>query len=98
MIALDMRSGVARLDAPVFFFLGRHDHHVDAGLAAEYFATLRTPYKRLVWFEQSAHDIPFDEPQLFEAWIGETARGARLLPIDPKKTPRCSSHPNDVAP
>jgi hypothetical protein len=48
-----------------FFFLGRHDRHVDAKLAANYFETLRGPMKVLHWFEPSAHNVPFDEPRLF---------------------------------
>lgn len=65
LLAFDMRREVSQLDVPVYFFLGRHDHHVDANLAAEYFETLQTPGKGIIWFEQSAHDIPFDEPDLF---------------------------------
>ena len=74
LLAFDMRRKVDRLGVPVFFFVGRHDHHVDANLAAEYFQILRAPSKEIVWFEQSAHDIPFDEPQLFDAWIVEAYR------------------------
>ena len=64
--ALDLRDEVSRLDIPVFFFLGRHDHHADANLAAEFFVTLSAPRKNLFWFELSAHDIPFDEADMFD--------------------------------
>jgi pimeloyl-ACP methyl ester carboxylesterase len=81
LLAFDMRREVDNLDVPVFFFLGRHDRHVDAALAAEYFATLRAPKKEIVWFEHSAHDIPFDEPAAFgrrviEAFAGPARFGA----------------------
>jgi proline iminopeptidase len=65
LLAFDLRHEVSTVDVPVFFFLGRHDHHADANLAAEYFASLRAPMKKIVWFERSAHDIPFDEPDAF---------------------------------
>ncbi|MBI1360684.1 MAG: alpha/beta fold hydrolase [Alphaproteobacteria bacterium] len=62
---LDLRRSVKSVNVPVFFFLGRHDHHVDARLAADYFDTLTAPSKHLVWFEHSAHNIPFEEPAAF---------------------------------
>src|SRR5262249_55985001 len=72
--ALDLREEVRRLDIPVIFFLGRHDHHVDANLAAEFFVTLEAPHKSLFWFELSAHDIPFDEPDLFYQRVVDVAQ------------------------
>lgn len=83
LLAFDMRREVGMLRAPLFVFLGRHDRHVDANLAAEYFQRLRAPMKEIVWFEQSAHDIPFDEPELFDERIVEAARRLGLLPDAP---------------
>ncbi|HNP36068.1 MAG TPA: hypothetical protein PKK10_09465 [Woeseiaceae bacterium] len=51
---------------PVFFLLGRHDWHVPAVVSACYFRAIRAPYKRLIWFEESAHNPPFQEPGKFE--------------------------------
>ena len=50
---------------PIFFLLGRHDQHVPAALAEQYFETVEAPYKRLIWFEESAHNPPFEEPEKF---------------------------------
>jgi pimeloyl-ACP methyl ester carboxylesterase len=50
---------------PVIFFLGRYDWEVPSVLASRYFDRIRAPYKRLVWFEQSAHNPPFEEPEVF---------------------------------
>jgi proline iminopeptidase len=50
---------------PMYFLLGRHDWQVPAVLAARYFERINAPVKRLVWFEQSAHNPPFEEPALF---------------------------------
>jgi pimeloyl-ACP methyl ester carboxylesterase len=50
---------------PIFFLLGRDDWHVPAVPAATYFDAINAPCKRLVWFEQSAHNPPFEEPQKF---------------------------------
>lgn len=69
LLALDLRRELQSIDVPVFFFLGRHDHHADAELAAEYLASLQAPMKATVWFERSAHDIPFDEPEAFNRQV-----------------------------
>lgn len=50
---------------PVVFLLGRYDWQVPSVLAARYFDTLTAPCKRLIWFEQSAHNPPFEEPERF---------------------------------
>jgi proline iminopeptidase len=68
---LDLRNEVKAIEVPLFFFLGRHDRHVDADLAASFFAVLRAPRKVLHWFERSAHNVPFDEPRLFNERVVE---------------------------
>jgi pimeloyl-ACP methyl ester carboxylesterase len=64
---LDLARDAPTLDVPVVFMLGRYDRHVDAGQAAAYFDALRAPAKQLMWFENSAHNIPFEEPERFNA-------------------------------
>ena len=56
-----------RFAVPMFFFSGRYDHTVDAALAARYLARLSAPKKGFVWFENSAHSPPFEEPAKFDA-------------------------------
>lgn len=65
LLGLDLPCSVPSIKVPVFFFLGRYDRHVDATVAASYFAALQAPVKRLIWFEDSAHNIPFEEPEMF---------------------------------
>jgi pimeloyl-ACP methyl ester carboxylesterase len=69
LLGLDLARSVPGTGVPVLFFLGRYDRHADGKLAATYFATLRAPAKRLVWFEKSAHNVPFEEPRLFHATV-----------------------------
>jgi proline iminopeptidase len=45
--------------------LGRYDRQLEAKQAADYFEALSAPAKRLVWFEESAHNISFEEPERF---------------------------------
>jgi esterase/lipase len=47
---------------PLILILGRHDRNVSSEVAAEWFATLRAPSKRLIWFERSAHHMTSEEP------------------------------------
>jgi pimeloyl-ACP methyl ester carboxylesterase len=63
--ALDLRKLVPAVDVPVIFMLGRYDRQLDCRLAAHYFAQLVAPHKQLIWFENSAHNIPFEEPDVF---------------------------------
>jgi pimeloyl-ACP methyl ester carboxylesterase len=34
-------------------------------LAGTYFDKIAAPYKKIVWFEQSTHNPPFEEPEKF---------------------------------
>ncbi len=74
LLGLDLARSVPGVDVPVFFFLGRYDRHVDANLAATYLRELRAPVKRCVWFENSAHNVPFEEPAQFMAGIEDVMR------------------------
>ena len=69
LLGLDLARSTSAIDVPVVFFLGRHDRHADARVAAAYFETLRAPVKRLIWFENSAHNVPFEEARLFNATL-----------------------------
>jgi pimeloyl-ACP methyl ester carboxylesterase len=50
---------------PMVFILGRYDWHVPSVLAERYFNRIDAPKKRLIWFEHSAHNPPFEEPRHF---------------------------------
>lgn len=55
-------SDVTRLQTPLILLLGRHDMNVSSAVAAEWFAKVRAPSKRLIWFERSAHHVTSEEP------------------------------------
>lgn len=55
-------TDVKRFPIPVIMFMGRHDYTTPSQPTAQWLATVRAPYKRGVWFENSAHQIPFEEP------------------------------------
>ena len=47
---------------PVYFFVGRHDHETPGESAEEYYNALEAPAKEFIWFENSAHNMMYDEP------------------------------------
>lgn len=55
-------TGVTQLGCPLLLFEGRDDYNVSSSVAAEWFARVRAPEKRLVWFERSAHRVMNEEP------------------------------------
>lgn len=50
---------------PVVLLLGRQDYTTPSQLAANWLASLRAPHKKVVWFENSAHLVPLEEPGRF---------------------------------
>jgi pimeloyl-ACP methyl ester carboxylesterase len=72
----DLFKQAPRLDVPVFFFLGRHDHTATASatMAERYFKALDAPRgKRLTWFENSGHWPQLEEPKRFRAEVIQAA-------------------------
>ena len=63
--AFDVDETLLSFDAPIVFMLGRYDWQVPSVVAARYFERIEAPMKRLVWFEHSAHNPPFEEPTAF---------------------------------
>jgi pimeloyl-ACP methyl ester carboxylesterase len=76
--SLNLTTAVPVLQMPVFFFLGRHDHVIDAHTSADYFEAIAAPEKKLVWFEQSAHEPPWEEPAKFNRAMAELVRPVSL--------------------
>ena len=55
---------VPRIEVPVHFCVGRHDYNTPFELAVNYFEQLEAPKgKQLIWFENSANMIPYEEPE-----------------------------------
>jgi len=63
---IKLRDRYRSFNVPILFLLGRYDRYVPAVLAKAYFETIEAPCKRLVWFEESAHNPPFEEPEKFK--------------------------------
>lgn len=61
----DFPNSIPELKIPVYFLLGKHDYNVPYMLAEDYLRKLKAPSKKLVFFENSAHLPPFEEPMKF---------------------------------
>lgn len=55
-------SGVHTFPIPVVMFLGRHDYTTPTAPTEAWLNQVKAPAKRAVWFERSAHMIPWEEP------------------------------------
>ncbi|KQZ31822.1 alpha/beta fold hydrolase [Duganella sp. Root1480D1] len=55
-------SSIRQFPVPVVMFLGRHDYTTPTEPVVKWMAQLKAPYKQSVWFEHSAHMMPWEEP------------------------------------
>lgn len=67
----DLPASVPELKIPVYFLLGKHDFNVPYTLAENYLRVLKAPSKTLILFKNSAHLIPFEEPEKFNRVLKE---------------------------
>lgn len=80
LLGLNLTRDVPSLNVPVLFFLGRHDRHTDSRIASRYLGDLKAPFKRLVWFDESAHNIPFEEADRFNITLVRELQALDMLP------------------
>jgi len=65
-LGTDLERDIRRVDIPVYFFAGRFDYNTPSELVERYFRELEAPAgKRLVWFEEAGHMIPYEAPTEF---------------------------------
>lgn len=63
LMGLNFFETVPVVHFPIYFFVGRYDYNAPGQLTQAYFNQLDAPAgKHLIWFENSAHDLFFDEP------------------------------------
>ena len=72
LLSLDLTE-IKELQCPLIVFAGRYDFDVNAQVAAEWFAKVKAPSKRFVWFENSAHLPMTEEPGKFLMSLGSYA-------------------------
>jgi pimeloyl-ACP methyl ester carboxylesterase len=75
----DARERHPSIDVPIVMVMGRHDRVISPTLGVQYFEMLKAPAKELIWFENSAHGPPFEEPEKFNEVVLQTARSVGLI-------------------
>lgn len=55
-----------KLEVPLYFLVGRHDLNTPADLVSQYYGTIESPHKEIIWFEHSAHSPNLEEPEKFQ--------------------------------
>ncbi|MEM6772461.1 MAG: hypothetical protein AAF597_17930, partial [Bacteroidota bacterium] len=73
--AVDYRKTAPSLNCPVYFFLSKRDFVANHELGEAYFQALQAERKVLIWFHESPHEIPSDEPEKFSEEMLKIARG-----------------------
>jgi len=61
----DLFNQLPELKIPAYFCLGRYDYNTPSELVVRYYNQLEAPKKKLFWFEESAHEPHFEEPDKF---------------------------------
>lgn len=71
---VDLFHTSLEVKVPLYFLLGRNDTVLSPYLSQKYFEKIKANQKKIIWFENSAHDIIFSENELFQATIKKYTR------------------------
>jgi pimeloyl-ACP methyl ester carboxylesterase len=82
MMAFDMLA-ITRWRCPIVLFEGRYDTTTPSSVSAAWLARVQAPHKKLVWFENSAHMMMFEEPGAFLIHLVEDLRPLAAAPRQP---------------
>jgi pimeloyl-ACP methyl ester carboxylesterase len=76
LMSLNLSDAAPRIEVPVFFLAGRFDANAPTELTQAFFERLQAPQgKQMIWFEESAHDIFFDQPDKLVEELTRIKRG-----------------------
>jgi pimeloyl-ACP methyl ester carboxylesterase len=63
---VNLKKEVRKLKVPVYFFIGRNDYVTHFDLVVDYCKNLKSPYKEIIWFEESGHHPNLEEPLKYQ--------------------------------
>jgi pimeloyl-ACP methyl ester carboxylesterase len=78
LLSVNFIKTAPQLEVPVYFVTGRYDYNTPFVLTQQYFNLMKAPHKELIWFERSAHMMPFEEPEKFNELMIKIKRGHTL--------------------
>jgi pimeloyl-ACP methyl ester carboxylesterase len=65
-MGVNLLQEISELCVPVVFFAGSYDYTTPFVLVEQFYASLHAPFKKLIWFEHSAHNPDMEEPDKFQ--------------------------------
>ncbi|HAH24149.1 MAG TPA: alpha/beta hydrolase [Prolixibacteraceae bacterium] len=65
LMTINLMKLAPRLEVPIYFALGKHDYETPYPIADQYFNQLEAPFKKLIWFDNSAHLPHIEENEKF---------------------------------
>jgi pimeloyl-ACP methyl ester carboxylesterase len=65
MLDDDLTQSIQEVQVPIFILQGRYDLQTAFETSVAYYDQRRAPQKELVVFEESAHLVPYEEPEKF---------------------------------
>ncbi len=71
IVACNLETQVPSVKIPVFFFCGRYDYSTPLEIVERYCKNIDAPKKKIIYFENSAHMMNFEEPDLFMEMVRE---------------------------
>lgn len=76
MTKTDLKKQANIFKAPIVFITGRQDYNLGPAVLEDYFNSIEAPYKKMYWFDDSAHFPHVEEIDLFQ-----TIMIKEILPI-----------------
>ena len=76
IMKINLRELVKKVDVPVFFLQGRNDYNTPTSILNDYYSLLEAPQKEIFYFENSAHNPMYEEPEKYDQILIE-----KVLPL-----------------
>lgn len=74
MLTINFREQIKAVKIPVYFLAGRFDYITPSSLVEEYCKKIESPYKKMIYFENAAHNLHFEDTEKFIRVCREIAR------------------------
>ncbi|MBS4179412.1 alpha/beta fold hydrolase [Lederbergia citrea] len=65
MLSINFIEQIKKVKVPVYFLAGRFDYITPSSLVEEYYKIIESPYKKMIYFENAAHNLHFEDTDKF---------------------------------
>ncbi|WP_328225416.1 alpha/beta hydrolase [Sutcliffiella cohnii] len=65
MLTINFKEQVTSVAVPVYFLAGKYDYITPTTLVEEYYEIIKSPAKKLIYFEKERHDLHFENSKKF---------------------------------